>query len=124
VVAGMEPGGTMTTTYTSASYDNLQDHVGHELAVVPEPCRLVTDTVLVLESLSTPWESEGMSHFEARFTGPAGQELQPDFYRLRGSLVVFALFLEPIARDVRFVHYVATLSEPATNAAVGVPLAG
>jgi hypothetical protein len=120
----MEPGGTMITSYTTPSYRNLEEHVGRELAVVPEPCRLVSGTVLVLENLSTPWEYDGVSHFEVRFTGPAGQELLPDFYRLRGNGVVFSLHLEPIARDIRFVHYVATLSEPTTLEAVDVPLAG
>ena len=114
----------MITTYTAPSYDNLHEHVGHELAVVPEPCRLVTDTVLVLERLSTPWECQGLSHFEVRLTGPAGQELLPDFYRLRRGPAVFSLYLEPITRDLRFVHYVATLSEPTTMEAVRVLLAG
>ena len=122
----MEIGGTMITSYTAPSYRNLHDHVGHELAVVPEPCRLVTGTVLVLEDLSMPWECEGVSHFEVRFTGPAGQELLPDFYRLRGGAAVFSLYLEPIARDLRFVHYVAELSQPTgeVSAAAGMPLAG
>ena len=62
-----------------------------------------------------------MSHYEAVFTGPAGQELLPDFYRVRAGDAVFALHLEPVARDLRHVHYVATLSEP--SAAV-VALAG
>jgi hypothetical protein len=122
----MEIGGTMITSYTAPSYRNLHEHVGHELAVVPEPCRLVTGTTLWLENLSTPWENDGVSHFEARFTGPAGQELLPDFYRLCGDGAVFSLHLEPIARDLRFVHYVAELSEPASAvpAAAGLPLAG
>jgi hypothetical protein len=114
----------MNVNYTPPTYRNLQEHVGRELAVVPEPCRLVTDTVLWLENLSTPWEYDGVSSFEARFTGPAGQELLSDFYRLRGHGVVFSLHLEPIARDLRFVHYVATLSEPTTHCAVEVRLAG
>ncbi|MFL6002036.1 MAG: hypothetical protein ACJ72P_04425 [Nocardioides sp.] len=116
----------MTMSYTAPSYRNLHDHLGHELAVVPEPCRLVTGTVLVLESLSTPWECEGVSHFEVRFTGPASEELLADFYRLRGGSTVFSLYLEPIARDLRFVHYVAELSEPtgAVPVAAGMPLAG
>jgi hypothetical protein len=122
----MESGETMNTSYTTPSYRNLEEHVGRELAVVPEPCRLVTGATVWLENLSTPWENDGVSHFEARFTGPAGQELLPDFYRLRGDGVVFSLHLEPIARDLRFVHYVAELSEPtgAMPAAAGVQLAG
>jgi hypothetical protein len=111
----------MITTYTTPSYANLSALVGHELVVVPEPCRLVTGTVLVLEQVSTPWECEGTTHFEARFTGPVGQELLPDFYRLRARMQVFALRLEPVARDARFTHYVATLAEAAADA---VPLAG
>ena len=103
----------MKTSYTTPSYSNLLAHRGRELTVVPEPCRLVADTVLVLEGLSTPWEWDGTSHYEAVFTGPAGQELQADFYRLRDGDAVFALHLEPVARDLRHVHYVATLSEPA-----------
>jgi hypothetical protein len=124
VEALIDSGGTMITSYTTPSYRNLQEHVGQELAVVPEPCRLVTDTVLVLENLSTPWQQDGLLHFEARFTGPAGQALSPDFYRLRGRPGVFALHLEPIARDLRYVHYVATLSEAADQAAIAVALAG
>jgi hypothetical protein len=114
----------MITSYTTPSYRNLEEHVGRELTVVAEPCRLVTGSTVWLENLSTPWEYDGVSHFEARFTGPAGQQLLPDFYRLRGDGVVFSLHLEPIARDLRFVHYVATLSEPTSSASVDVPLAG
>ena len=102
----------MNTSYTTPSYTNLLAHRGRELVVVPEPCRLVADTTLVLEALSTPWEWDGLTHFEAVFTGPAGEELQPDFYRVRDGDAVFALHLEPVARDLRHVHYVATLSEP------------
>ena len=101
----------MVTNYTTPSYDNLLAHRGHELTVVPEPCRLVAGTVLVLEDLSTPWDCDGLSHFEAVFSGPASHELLPDFYRLRVGDAVFALHLEPVARDLRFVHYIATLSE-------------
>ena len=120
----MNSGVIMMSSYATPSYRNLQEHVGQELAVVPEPCRLVSDTVVVLENLSTPWEQDGLLHFEARFTGPAGQALSSDFYRLRGRREVFALHLEPFARDLRYVHYVATLSEPAAAAVVAVPLAG
>jgi hypothetical protein len=112
----------MITTYTTPSYSNLSALVGHELVVVPEPCRLVAGTVLVLEGLSTPWDCDDTTYFEARFTGPVGQELLPDFYRLRARLQVFALRLEPVARDVRFAHYVATLSE--ASVADVVALAG
>ncbi len=107
----MESGDAMITNYTTPSYSNLLAHRGHELTVVPEPSRLVADTVLVLEDLSTPWDFGGLAQFEAVFTGPATQELLPDFYRLRAGDAVFALHLEPVARDVRFVHYIATLSE-------------
>jgi hypothetical protein len=101
----------MDTSYTTPSYENLLAHRGHELTVVPEPCRLVAGTDLVLEDLSTPWEYDGFAHFEAVFTGPASHELLPDFYRVRVGDAVFALHLEPVARDMRFVHYVASLSE-------------
>ncbi len=107
---GMEIGDLMNTDYTPPSHQTLLDHRGRALAVVPEPCRLVDGVVLVLEDLSTPWEYDGVMTFEARFTGPVGQPLQPDFYRLRSGDDVFVLHLEPIARDVRFVHYAAMLS--------------
>ena len=105
-------GDAMNTSYTTPSYTNLLAHRGRELVVVPEPCRLVAGATLVLEDVSTPWEWDGVSHYEAVFTGPAGQELQADFYRVRAREAVFALHLEPVARDLRHVHYVATLSEP------------
>jgi hypothetical protein len=108
-----------TLPYTAPSYANLLAHRGREFSVVPEPCRLVSGGVLVLEDLSTPWLSDGVSHFEAVFTGPVAEELLPDFYRVRAGDVTFALHLEPVARDVRFVHYVATVAEP-----VAVALAG
>ena len=63
----------MNTSYTTPSYTNLLARRGRELVVVPEPCRLVAGTALVLEDLSTPWEWDGLSHYEAVFTGPAGQ---------------------------------------------------
>ena len=112
----------MITSYTTPSHDNLAAHVGHEFVVVPEPCRLVAGTVLVLEAVSTPWEHGGSAEFEARFTGPLWEDLQPDFYRLRTRLTVFALHLEPVARDARFVHYVATLTD--VTCAEATPLAG
>jgi hypothetical protein len=105
----------MITTYTTPSFDNLIVHRGHELSVVPEPCRLVSATVLVLEDLSTPWHCDGVTHFEAVFTGPVAEELHPDFYRVRVGDSTFALHLEPVARDVRFVHYVASLAEVAAE---------
>lgn len=105
----------MKTSYTLPSYANLLAHRGRELSVVPEPCRLVAGAVLVLEGLSTPWEWDGTSHFEAVFSGPASEELQADFYRLSDGDAVFAVHLEPVARDLRHVHYVATLSEPSVG---------
>jgi hypothetical protein len=111
----------MDISYTTPSYTNLFARRGRELIVVPEPCRLVAGTVLVLEGLSTPWEWEGTAHYEAVFTGPASQELQADFYRLTDGEAVFAIHLEPVARDLRHVHYVATLSEPSYDS---VQLAG
>jgi len=108
----------MNTSYTTPSYTNLLAHRGHELTVVPEPCRLVSGTVLVLEDLSTPWHSDGVTHFEAVFSGPVADELQADFYRVRRGDATFALHLEPVARDVRFVHYVASLAEVDADAAL------
>jgi hypothetical protein len=115
---GNGSGDAMITNYTTPSFDNLLAHRGHELTVVPEPCRLVDGTVLVLEDLSTPWEYGGFLEFEAVFTGPATQELLPDFYRLRVGDTVFALHLEVVARDARFVHYVANLSESTADVAL------
>jgi hypothetical protein len=106
----------MDTSYTTPSYTNLLAHRGRELTVVPEPCRLVSGTVLVLEDLSTPWYTDGVTHFEAVFTGPVAEELQSDFYRLTDGDATYALHLDPVARDLRYVHYVASLAEVATDA--------
>lgn len=116
----------MNTSYTKPTYQTLLGHQGHALVVIPEPCRLIEPVVLVLEDVSTPWDYDGVMTFEARFTGPAGQPLQPDFYRLRSGDDVFVLHLDVVATDVRFVHYVAELSQPtsAAPAAAAVPLAG
>jgi hypothetical protein len=115
----------MDTSYTRPTYETLLGLRGRALAVVPEPCRLVDDFVLVLEDLSTPWEYDGVMTFEARFTGPAGHPLQPDFYRLRSGDQVFVLHLDVVATDVRYVHYAAELSQPTSGlpAAGAVPLA-
>lgn len=107
----------MNASYTPPTYQNLLDHRGREFAVVPEPCRLVDDLVLVLEDLSSPWEYDGVTTFEARFTGPAGRPLLPDFYRLRSGDDVFVVHLEAIAADVRFVHYEALLADQSIDTA-------
>jgi hypothetical protein len=114
----------MNANYTSPTYETLRGHRGLAFAVVPEPCRFVDGMVLVLEDLSTPWETDGVTSFEARFTGPAGRPLLPDFYRLRIGDDVFVLHLDAVATDVRFVHYEATLVEPTTVRSGSVALAG
>jgi hypothetical protein len=114
----------MTASYTPARYETLLGHRGLAFAVVPEPCPLVDGVVLVLEDLSTPWEADGVTTFEVRFTGPAGRPLLPDFYRLRSGDDVFVLHLDAVATDVRFVHYEATLMQPTTARAGGVTLTG
>ena len=110
-----DPGDAMDTSHTTPSYTNLLARRGRELAVVPEPCRLVSGTVLVLEDVSTPWDTDGVLHFEAVFSGPVTDELPADFYRLRDGETTYALHLEPVARDLRHVHYVASLAEVAAD---------
>jgi hypothetical protein len=114
----------MTTSYTTPSYTHLLAHRGRELAVAPEPCRLVSGTALVLEEVSTPWDTDGVLHFEAVFTGPVADELQAGFYRLDDGETAFALHLEPVARDLRHVHYVASLAERVEAVVDAMPLAG
>jgi hypothetical protein len=114
----------MDTSCTTPSYTDLLARRGRELAVVAEPCRLVPGTVLVLEEVSTPWCTDGVLHYEAVFTGPVADELRADVYRVRDGEATYALHLEPMARDVRNVHYVASLAEVSAVPAEPMPLAG
>lgn len=66
---------------------------------------------LVLEQVTTPWRWDGQLSYSALLTGPLDDALPVGVYLLTDGEVTLALSLEPVARDVRFVHYEAWLTE-------------
>ncbi|MGI8644813.1 MAG: DUF6916 family protein [Nocardioides sp.] len=91
-------------------------------ALVGRPFTAGAGTELVLEHLSTPWASNGRVSYSLLLTGPVDQELALGDYRLQDGEVTLALCLEPVARDIRFVHYEACVCE--SVAAEDLALAG
>lgn len=84
-------------------------------ALVGRPFTADAGTELVLEHLSTPWACDGQVSYSLLLTGPVDQELARGDYRLEDGEVTLALCLEPVARDVRFVHYEASVCETARS---------
>jgi hypothetical protein len=64
-------------------------------------------TELVLEKLSRPWAWGGQVSYSLLLTGPVDQELAPGEYHLADGALVLEMSLEPVARDLRFIHYEA-----------------
>src|SRR5688500_8636092 len=68
---------------------------------------------LVLEQLTRPWAWDGRVSYSLLLTGPADRELAAGEYRLADGDLVVEMSLEPVARDLRFVHYEAVRSSAA-----------
>jgi len=66
---------------------------------------------LTLECLSTPVHWDGSVTYSARLTGPVDAPLVPGRYTVHHEHTSFDLTLFAIAREDRFVHYEAYLSE-------------
>jgi hypothetical protein len=64
-------------------------------------------TALVLEQLTRPWACDGRVSYSLLLSGPADRELAAGEYRLADGDLVLEMSLEPVARDLRFVHYEA-----------------
>jgi hypothetical protein len=64
-------------------------------------------TALVLEQLTRRWAWDGRVTYSLLLTGPADRELVAGEYCLADGDLVLEMSLEPVARDLRFVHYEA-----------------
>jgi len=114
------PGGIMHSANDTAndkaddtlSYAQLADLVGRRFTAGPHGD-------LVIEEVSTPWRCEGRLSYSVLLTGPVEEVLPRDLYRLTDGDLTLALTLEPVARDARYTHYEAFLSEPAGLLAAG-----
>ena len=95
------------------SYATLSDLEGREVSVVP--CVLDGDGLvpLTLECLTTPVCHDGSTSFSVLLTGPAAEPLAPGRYLVQHGDSAFVLSLEWFAREMRFMHYEAYLTEAA-----------
>ena len=95
------------------SYATLSDLEGREVSVVP--CVLDGGNLvpLTLECLTTPVHDSGGTSFSVLLTGPAGAPLAPGRYLVHHGDSTFELSLEWFAREMRFMHYEAYLTETA-----------
>lgn len=80
-------------------------------ALVGRPFTAGAGIELVLEHLGSAWACDGQVSYNLVLTGPVDQELPLGDYRLADGEVILVLHLEPVARDVRFVHYEACVCE-------------
>ena len=95
------------------SYATLCDLTGREVSVVP--CVLDGGGLvpLTLECLTTPVHHDGGTSFSVLLTGPADVPLAPGRYMVQHNDSAFVLSLEWFAREMRFMHYEAYLTESA-----------
>jgi hypothetical protein len=104
-----EPGGAhMPTTLIDPSYAELADLAGQPMSVVVDDGSTVS---LWLECVSTPVSFGGHTSYSIHFTGPATAALGAGEHVLRAADGDFQLNLEPVGRDMRYLHYEAFLTE-------------
>jgi hypothetical protein len=103
----------MTVTDIQPSYATLSCLVGREVRVVASVLDGGGIVPLTLEWLSTPVSFGGSTTYSVRLTGPTDAPLLPGRYRIRCGEITFVLSLTRFAREIRFVHYEACLSETA-----------
>jgi hypothetical protein len=101
----------MPTTLIDPSYAELADLSGQPVSVRVADGSTVD---LWLECVSTPVSFDGHSSYSIRFTGPAGAALTPGDHVLHSRHGDFQLDLEPVGRDVRYLHYEAYRIEAAS----------
>ena len=94
------------------SYAVLRALVGREVTVVASVLDGHGVVTLTLECISNPVCWEGKVAFGARLTGSVDTALVPGSYEVRHGDVSFVLRLSEVAREMRFVHYEAYLTEP------------
>ncbi len=95
-----------------ASYAVLRTLVGDEVTVVASVLDGHGVVPLTLECLSSPVCWAGSVTFSVRLTGPVDAHLVPGSYEVHHADRAFVLSLSEVARELRFVHYEAYLSEP------------
>lgn len=103
----------MTITHSTPTYATLSSLTGREVEVVADVLDGCGAVPVTLECLSTPVRCRGAMTYSVRLTGPADCPLLPGVYRIRQGDQSFVLALTWFAREIRFVHYEAYLSEPA-----------
>jgi hypothetical protein len=97
----------MPAVPTEPSYTQLTDLVGKPANVTFEG-----DTFsLWVESVSTPEIFGNHRSYSVRLTGPPQPTLGHGAYLLHTAHDQFHLVLEPVARDMRFLHYEAFLTD-------------
>lgn len=94
------------------SYAVLRTLVGCEVTVVASVLDGHGVVPLTLECVSSPVCWNGSVAFSVRLTGPVGAHLVPGSYEVHHVDRTFVLSLSEVARELRFVHYEAYLTEP------------
>jgi hypothetical protein len=94
----------MLVERTALSYAEIAALVGRSFCVAAGP-------ELVLEAVTTPWVVDGRRSYSLLLTGPVDQELVVGTQVLLADGVTMVMPLEPVARDLRFVHYEAAVTE-------------
>jgi hypothetical protein len=116
--AGWNREGRMQMTLTPSrrqvdpSYAVLRTLVGYEVTVVASVLDGHGVVPLTLECLSSPVCWNGSVAFSVRLTGPVAAHLVPGSYEVQHADKCFVLTLGEVARELRFVHYEAYLTEP------------
>ena len=98
--------------HVDPSYAVLRTLVGDEVTVVASVLDGHGVVPLTLECLSIPVCWAGSVTFSVRLTGPVDAQLVPGSYEVHHADRAFVLSLSEVARELRFVHYEAYLSEP------------
>jgi hypothetical protein len=93
------------------SYAVLRTLVGREVTVVASVLDGHGTVPLTLECLSSPVSWNGSVAFSVRLTGPVEAHLVPGSYEVHHADRSFVLCLSEVARELRFVHYEAYLTE-------------
>ena len=75
---------------------------------------------LVLEVVGDPWVWEGLRSFDLVLTSAADTSAAAGLQEVRLGELLLVLSLEPVARDCRFVHYEAAMTEPVDPYALAV----
>ena len=98
--------------HVQPSYAALRALEGCEVTVVASVLDGHGVVPLTLECLSSPVCWAGSVTYSVRLTGPADSHLVPGRYEVHHADTAFGLTLSEVARELRFIHYEAYLSEP------------